>query len=1113
MAVLRLFLLGALDIRHDDRQVPKPPTLKSQSLLAYLALHRRRPQNREQLAALFWGDRPERKARRSLRTALWHIRRYLPQENLLLSDSTTVQMNPDSDLWLDVEEFEKQVSSSQAPNLQSVLTLYRGDFLDGFYDDWIIGERYRLEVLFLDTLARLMRWQETAGEHHAALATALRLLERDALREDAHRLTMRVYCHLGQRNAALEQYRRCREIVFEELGAEPMAETTELYQAILDGRFEVGLPPASAPVAVQAKVAEGRSPLDVTPPIRLVGREQELSLLHRCWQDARDGQGGLMLISGEAGVGKTRLLEEFANRLRWQGARVLWGRCYEFERVLPYQPLAEALRTAVPILSPDELVGFPPWALGEVARLVPEMLERCPGLEMPAAASLDRERARLFEGVTRFTADLARHGPLLVVLEDLHWASESTLQLLHYLARHLAAHSVLIVGTFRPEALTPQHPLTTLQHELLREGVVTPLSLNALSAEVVETLVLEMSGVGSAVVPLARRLYEETEGNPFYLMETVKALFEKGTIELREGAWRGNFVRMSEGEIPLPTSVSEAVQARARRLGGDAQEALRLAAALGREFEFDLLNIVWGLGEETTLEALDDLLRARLIEEGSGPLERDYAFTHHKIQEAVYSGIPLRRRQHLHTRIGQAMETIYAPDVEGLAGELAFHFDQARQVDKTLTEKAIHYLRLAGERAVRMSANEEANAHLNKALALLQSLPDTSERASQELELQISRGPSLMAIKGYGAAEVKQTYDRALELYQGLDEPPQQIAVLRGLWGFYLLRAEYRQAQDLAQQLLTLAQRPQHSELLMDAHGVAGMTSFYMGELAAAHEYLKHGIALYNPQEHHSLTFVYGQDPGVACLNHSAWALWFRGYPDQALQRSQDAVTLAQELSHPFSLAFALAFSARVHIYRREVQAAQEVSEAAIALCTEQGFPFWLAMASILQGWALAEQGQKQAGIAQMRQGLAVWRATGAALAETSYLALMAEVYGEAGQAEEGLRLLVEAFVAMEQREERYFEAELHRLRGELLLARPAAETEAEACFLRATEISRQQHAKSWELRAATSLARLWQKQGRPEEARQVLDPVYNWFTEGFDTLDLIGAGLLLESL
>ena len=187
--------------------------------------------SRSRLAGLFWGDRPERKARRSLATALWHIRRYLPQENLLLSDTTTVQMNPDSDLWLDVEEFETQASSSQAPNLQSVLTLYRGDFLDGFYDDWIISERYRLEVLFLDTLARLMRWQETAGEHHAALATALRLLERDALREDAHRLTMRVYCHLGQRNAALEQYRRCRDIVFEELGAEPIAETTDLYQA------------------------------------------------------------------------------------------------------------------------------------------------------------------------------------------------------------------------------------------------------------------------------------------------------------------------------------------------------------------------------------------------------------------------------------------------------------------------------------------------------------------------------------------------------------------------------------------------------------------------------------------------------------------------------------------------------------------------------------------------------------------------------------------------------------------------------------------------------------------------------------------------------------------
>jgi len=372
VSTLRLHFLGTLDIRYDDQPLPKPPTLKSQSLLAYLILHRHRPQPRERLIGLFWGERPERKARHSLSTALWHIRRSLPHEELILSDPHTAQFDPQRDLWLDVEEFERQVTGHRVTSdeddsllityyssLQRAVALYRGDFLDGFYDDWIINERYRLETLFVEALARLMVAHEREGEHEPALATALRLLAHDPLREDAHRLAMRAYCRLGRRNAALEQYHHCREIVLEELGAEPMVETTELYRAILEGRFEVGRVPKVPLVEVPAIKPAGRSPLDVIAPSKMVGREQELTFLHDCWQKAQAGHGGLVLISGEAGVGKTRLAEEFADRLRWQGIRVLWGRCYEFERALPYQPVADALRTVLSTLTPPELAGFP----------------------------------------------------------------------------------------------------------------------------------------------------------------------------------------------------------------------------------------------------------------------------------------------------------------------------------------------------------------------------------------------------------------------------------------------------------------------------------------------------------------------------------------------------------------------------------------------------------------------------------------------------------------------------------------------------------------------------------------------------------------------------------
>jgi len=720
---LRLSFLGPLDICYDGQQLPKPAALKSQSLLAYLVLHRDMPQPRDRLIGLFWGDRPESKARASLSTALWHIRRCLP-EDCIISDPQTVKFDPEGDLWLDVDEFELQVSQDDIPALRSAVALYRGDFLDGFYHEWVIDERYRWEMLFMEALTRLMVGLEARKEHDAALATALRLLERDPLREDAHRLAMRAYCRLGQRNAALEQYHRCAEIVQEDLGAGPMVETTELYEEIMEERLPVGRVAEAVPVAarpVRPTPVGGRNPLDVMTASKLVGRERELAFLEGCWQRAEAGRAKLVLISGEAGVGKTRLLEEFANRLRWQGVRVPWGCCYEFERALPYQPVAEALRTVLPSLTSAELADFPAWTLEEVTRLVPEVLEKRPGLKVTPAIPSDEQRARLFEGVARLLAELSSHGTILIVLEDLHWASGSTLQLIHYLARQLAGHQVLMVGTFRPEEVGLGHPLLALRRRLTRDGLAEPLRLSRLSPTAAEAMMLEMSGADEEdVAPLARRLYQETEGNPFFLMEIIKALFETGVIHLKGGAWRGDFVGISEGTLPLPASVSEAIQARVHGLDEDAQEALRIAAVLGREFDFESLNAVWEKGEGATLEALDDLLRHRLIDEGSGAMGRDYVFTHHKTQEVIYSALSRRRRQHVHARAGTAMESIYdAAEVEQVAGELAFHFQEGRQHDKTLTEKAVTYLLQAGDRARTLYAHQEAIDHYQQALALL----------------------------------------------------------------------------------------------------------------------------------------------------------------------------------------------------------------------------------------------------------------------------------------------------------------------------------------------------------------------------------------------------------
>ena len=746
MTSLQLYFLGSLEMRSGGQQLPKPPTANSQSLLAYLVLHRHQIQPRGRLAGLFWGDRSDRKARRSLATALWHIRRCLSQEGLVLSDPHSAQFNPQADLWLDVDEFESLASQKDLSKLQAAVALYRGDLLDGFYDDWVLSERYRLEILFAEALARLIAAQETRGEYDATLTTALRLLRCDPLREDAYRAAMRAYCWLGQRHAAVGQYQRCREVLREELGIEPMVETAELYQAILDGRFEIG--PALEGIAVEAAVvdpapAPGRSPLDAIAPGPLVGREEELAFLGERWQDAEAGHGGLLLISGEAGLGKTRLVEGFAEHLRWQGARVLWGRSYEFERTLPYQPVAEALRMAVSTVPPTELDGCPPWALVEVARLVPELNDRHRGVDVLAAVRPDQEQARLFEGIARFLGDVSSHGALLIVVEDLHWASESTLALLHFLARHLVEYPILLIGTLRPEELGELHPLHDLQRRLEREGLAHLLPLPRLSQAVVETLVKEMSGGDEAVTPLAERLFHETEGNPFFLIEILKALFAEELIRLQGDRWIVDSSRISQGDFPLPASVSEAIRARVGRLDQDAQSAVRLSAVLGREFDFDLLNVAWGQGEEATLTALDDLLRRRLIAEGTGAAGRDYAFTHHKVQEVVYAGMPRRRRQLLHGKAASAMEQLFAAQTEEMAGELAFHFERALQLDPRQTDKAITYLQQAGDRARRAHAHQEAIDFYHRALALVETTPPEQPRETPQLEVAAQLHESL----------------------------------------------------------------------------------------------------------------------------------------------------------------------------------------------------------------------------------------------------------------------------------------------------------------------------------------------------------------------------------
>jgi predicted ATPase len=505
--------------------------------------------------------------------------------------------------------------------------------------------------------------------------------------------------------------------------------------------------------------------------------------------------------------------------------------------------------------------------------------------------------------------------------------------------------------------------------------------------------------------------------------------------------------------------------------------------------------------------------------------EVEYIFKHALTQEVAYGSVLQERRKALHEKTAQAMEVLHRTSLDEHYGDLAHHYSRSGNA-----AKAVEYLNLAGQQAARQSANAEAITHLTSALELLKTLSDTPERVQQELALHLALGVPFQTLKGEAAPEVGKTYTRILELCGQVGETAHLFPALFGLWRFYFLRPDTQKAHELAEQMMRLAQSSHDPSLLLEAHRALGASLFYLGELKQGQRHLEQGIALYDSQQHRSHAFLYGIDPGVYCLCFVAWNLWCLGYPDQGLKNTQDALHLAHELAHPHTLAYALNITAMFHQFRQEETAVREQAEALLTLSTEHGFAYRAAVATIMRSWVLAAEDQAKEGVVRMQEGLAAQWATGAEAVAPYFLALRAEIYGKMGQPEEGLAALAEASAIRQRTGEQWYEAELWRLKGELTLAQSSVQSlassvqnpqsairnpqsEAETCFLKAIEIAQKQQAKSLELRAAMSLARFWQQQGKTAEARQMLAEIYDWFTEGFETKDLQEAKALIRGI
>jgi class 3 adenylate cyclase/predicted ATPase len=853
-----------------------------------------------------------------------------------------------------------------------------------------------------------------------------------------------------------------------------------------------------------------------------VGRERELALLHARLAHVAQGQGQVLGIAGEPGIGKSRLLAEWRRSLAGQLVTYREGHCFPYSSTTPYLPVRDLFRQGCGCTEADGAEGCTAKVhryldnahlLSEDnASLLFQLLDVPVDGEWLTRFSPQEHKVRTFALLQHLVLHDCRHQPLVLAIENLHWIDATSEAWLTALVEHLDGAAILLVVTHRPGYRPPW----------LAQSVATQVALPRLLPEESLTVVQSVLQTTPLPVPLLQTIITKAGGNPFFLEQLAWTVHEQGP---------------HTEVLGLPETIQTVLAARLDRLPSIAKRLLQTAAVIGTEVAVPLLQAVADLPTEALDQALAYLQAAECLTEMPLVPERRYTFKHALLQEAAYQSLWRSARQQLHQHIAQVLERQF-PEISAAQPQLlAQHYAEAGQ-----PAQAIPYWQRAGQRALERSAHTEAIRHFTHGLALLPALADTPEGIQHEVVLQTALGSALIATKGYAAPEVAHAYARAHVLCQrvgaGPGDPaptqsrqtPQLFAALRGLWVLKEAQAEPQPAREIGEHLLALAQRLHDTALLVEAHRALGNSFFWLGAFAAAQTHLEQALALYDPQHHRTLAVRYGTDPGVVCRSYGAWALWLLGYPTQALQGSRQGLTCAQALAHAESLAVALTWAIHLHQARREFQVAQTYAEALLALATERGFPYWYAEGTILRGHTLATQGQAEEGTAQIRQGLSAYRATGATLGQSYFLSQLAEAYGWSGRVEAGLETLAEARRLVDTTGECFYEAEIARLTGDLLLQtglqrvasgrrtpraarHPSRVAEAERYFHQALTVARHQQAKSLELRAATSLARLWQWQDKRAEAYDLLAPIYDCFTEGFDTADLQDAKALLAEL
>jgi predicted ATPase len=862
-------------------------------------------------------------------------------------------------------------------------------------------------------------------------------------------------------------------------------------------------------------VAPVRNPIETAGPAgltSLTGRDHEINLLKDRWEQAQEGMGQVVLLTGEPGLGKSRLVytlkehvlgqmvegEVDAPVIEWRGsphyqntglhpAIDFYERALAFGREEPPQTRFDRLLHRLEQYDLARPETVPLWA----SLLSLPTPDRFPPLSLSPA----RQREETFRAMLEWLHARAARRPILFVVEDLHWVDASTVEFLGQFLAEGLHDSILTLLTFRPEFQTTW-PAAVHQ---------TSLALNRLTRRQAGDLMRQKTG---AAVPEAviDQIYDRTGGVPLFLEEFTKMVQESGALHRAgEGGPRAGALPARE----IPTTLQDLMTARLDRMEGE-REVAQLGAVLGREFSHELLAAVAGLDEVALQAELAKLARAEILYPKGRPPRCTYFFKHALLEDALYNALVKGKRQQFHRRIAEVLEARFPQTVETQPEIMAHHYTEAG-----LPEKAVGFWLKAGLRSRERAADREAIGHLTKGLSLLETLKETREHDGQKLRILTTLGPAYIAARGYAAPEVGPTLLRAAELCQRIGDEPQLFGIMLGRWEWHLVRGDLRPCVGLATDGMALAERLSEPGMLMEALLMPGATMFYRGQFAEARGCFEKALAAYDDRERTRFWTAHtGHNAGVTHRCYLALVLWHLGYPDQALRLDREARELARAINHAFSLGHAVDFTAFLTHYCRLGAEVQAAAEEELAIGTEHGFQLWHALGTLHKAAGLLLQRRHEEALPLLLKGFGAFRATGAEVRVPSYLGMLGDAYTQAARFEDAHKALDEGLAVAEKNDDRCHEAELHRLKGELLLAEsPDQMAAAEDCLRRATETARRQQSKGWELRATMSLARLWQRQGRRDDARAALAAVYGTYTEGFTTPDLVEAGALLEAL